>query len=76
MSTINNYNNNIGTYIWCLVFGQPSIFEGILGAQLGGLPPDLVTMPGEPWRQTRRIVSPTFSSRNLKQVMMDCFNEL
>ena len=43
--------------------------EGLLTIFQGGLPPDLTTMPAEQWRQTRRLISPTFSSGNLKRVM-------
>ena len=34
----------------------------------GGLPLDLLLMPGEEWRESRRLVTPTFSSKSLRLV--------
>ena len=52
-----------------IVFYKLEDVEGLINIFQGGLPPDLTVMPGEQWRQTRRLISPTFSSGNLKRVM-------
>ena len=52
---------------WSSLISQ-TLWGGIGEAILDKRPPDLFFMPGEQWRQTRHIITPTFSSRNLKRV--------
>lgn len=47
---------------------KPYVQEGFGKAFRQGLPPDLLGMEDEQWKQARRIITPSFSSRKLKMV--------
>ena len=50
------------------LFHKPLATQGFGEIFLDQETPDLLFMPGDAWRQIRRIVTPAFSSRNLKRV--------
>ena len=51
-----------------LILFQLDKFESMMIALNGGLPLDLLLLPGDEWKKSRRLVSPTFSSKSLRLV--------